>query len=257
MRDVYERTLRSEADRLLATAADELRDLADVRLLSIADLSPARALQDLAAEEGAGLIVVGSCHTGRPGQVLPGSTAGRLLLGAGCPVALAPVGYAAHRPHGPRTIGAAWDGSPPADEALATATDIARTATAALRVVRVHAPAYTAYPAGLDVDYAGQVERLREHARAALDERVADIDPCVLAAGVLLEGDAADGLGEMSKVVDLMVIGSRGNGPLGAVLLGEVSGKVMRSATCPVLLVPNGTGIAIGSVFASLAAQTA
>ena len=41
----------------------------------------AHALQELAEQEDAGIIVVGSSHTGRLGRVLPGSTAERLLHG--------------------------------------------------------------------------------------------------------------------------------------------------------------------------------
>ena len=37
---------------------------------------------------------------------------------------------------------------------------------------------------------------------------------------------------------DLLVLGSRGYGPRRAVLLGGVSGRVVRRAACPVIVVP-------------------
>jgi nucleotide-binding universal stress UspA family protein len=51
-------------------------------------------------------------------------------------------------------------------------------------------------------------------------------------------GDPADELATQASDLDLLVIGSRGYGPLRSVLLGGVSAKVMRSAPCPVFVVP-------------------
>src|SRR5829696_1649192 len=86
--------LRQEADRTLARLAAGLSDVDEVEVRPlVANTSPAHALQETAEEEKAGIIVVGSSHTGRLGRVLPGSTAERLLHGAPCPVAVVPLGY--------------------------------------------------------------------------------------------------------------------------------------------------------------------
>ena len=53
-------------------------------------------------------------------------------------------------------------------------------------------------------------------------------------------GDAADCLAEASQELDLLVLGSRGYGPLLRVMLGGVSLKAMRSSACPVAVVPRG-----------------
>jgi nucleotide-binding universal stress UspA family protein len=45
-------------------------------------------------------------------------------------------------------------------------------------------------------------------------------------------------LAERSGVFDLLVVGSRGYGPVRHALEGNVSGKVMREAASPVLVVP-------------------
>ena len=76
-------------ERLRSSLGDET-----VEVRAIARASPARGLRELARDEDAGLIVVGSTHVGRAGRVLPGSTAERLLHGSPCPVAVAPKGYA-------------------------------------------------------------------------------------------------------------------------------------------------------------------
>jgi nucleotide-binding universal stress UspA family protein len=52
------------------------------------------------------------------------------------------------------------------------------------------------------------------------------------------EGDPADVLARLSRDLDLLVIGSRGYGPLRHALLGGVSAELMRTASCPVLVVP-------------------
>jgi nucleotide-binding universal stress UspA family protein len=69
----------------------------------------------------------------------------------------------------------------------------------------------------------------------------------------LHSGKPAEVLIALSETVDLLVIGSRGYGPLKAVLLGGVSGQVIRSAACPVVVVPRHATSAVGSVFASAA----
>jgi nucleotide-binding universal stress UspA family protein len=93
----HEAFLRQDAERTLARLAVELEDVSDVALRPlVANTSPAHALQATAEAEQAGIIVVGSSHTGRLGRVLPGSTAERLLHGAPCPVAVVPLGYRTH-----------------------------------------------------------------------------------------------------------------------------------------------------------------
>ena len=58
--------------------------------------------------------------------------------------------------------------------------------------------------------------------------------------GKLLEGDAAGLLERESEGLDLLVTGSRGYGPKRAVLVGSVSSELLRTAQCPVVVVPRG-----------------
>ena len=62
-------------------------------------------------------------------------------------------------------------------------------------------------------------------------------------------GDLSKGNKEKVAVVaafmhdpELLILGSRGYGPLRSVLLGAVSSKLMRTAPCPVLVLPRGAG---------------
>jgi nucleotide-binding universal stress UspA family protein len=53
-------------------------------------------------------------------------------------------------------------------------------------------------------------------------------------------GGTIDALLEQSEHLDLLVLGSRGYGPLKRVLLGSISMSVMNAARCAVLVVPRG-----------------
>jgi nucleotide-binding universal stress UspA family protein len=66
------------------------------------------------------------------------------------------------------------------------------------------------------------------------------LPPGIHPTGSLLEGEPAQCLAEHSHALDLLLTGSRRYGPLRAVLLGGVSGRIIRHAACPVLITPRG-----------------
>ena len=242
---------RDEAEGLLARASPAVADVADVELLRLADESAARALQSAAEHAGAGVIVVGSSHVGRLGRVLPGSTAERLLHGAPCPVAVVPLGFEAHGLRPNPIIGCAYDPSEDGAAALGAAEELTLALSGSLRVMHVVEPPSYLYDTGeVPLDMPETDARIRADAERTLAERVErlsfrlhDVE------GTLHVGKAADVLIGLSETVDAMVVGSRGYGPLKAVLLGGVSGQVIRSAACPVIVVPRGARSAIGSLF--------
>jgi nucleotide-binding universal stress UspA family protein len=53
----------------------------------------------------------------------------------------------------------------------------------------------------------------------------------------VVEGEPADELVRASHSLDLLVVGSRGYGPLHAVLVGATAGRVIRAAACPTIVV--------------------
>ncbi len=237
----YEAALAEDSERLFATVLDDLSEL-DVRTRVTGGEPPAEALQSLAEVERADAIVLGSTHHGPLGRIYPGSIAERLLHGAPCAVAVAPRGFASQPEDELRVLCAAFDGSPESRAALEVAAGLAEAAEATLRVVAVHEPftpgAAAVAPMGTyDVGAVTQREAMQER----LDEAVAELPGALRAKGLLLKGQAAEELlAEMELGVDLLVMGSRGRGPLGRVLLGGVSAKVVRSAPCPVLVMPRG-----------------
>ena len=53
-------------------------------------------------------------------------------------------------------------------------------------------------------------------------------------------GNPAEILADASEELDLLVLGSRGYGPLHSVLVGGVAGRVVREAACPVCAAAQG-----------------
>jgi nucleotide-binding universal stress UspA family protein len=243
--------LREEAETMLARYALMLLDVGDVERRLLADHSPARALKEAAEQAGAGIIVVGSSHVGRLGRVLPGSTAERLLHGAPCPVAVVPVGFGAHGLPEHPVIGCGYQATDDGAAALGAAEEFALALGGSLRVMQVVEPPSSLYDTGeMPLNLPELDARVRADADRALHERVGHLSARLHhVKGTLEIGRPADRLTALTEGVDVMVVGSRGYGPLKAVLLGGVSGQVIRSAACPVIVIPRGAGSTLGSLF--------
>ena len=251
----HEILLREDAARTLARLAPALDDVHNIDLRPlITNTSAAHALQETAEEEGAGIIVVGSSHTGRLGRVLPGSTAERLLHGAPCPVAVVPLGYRTHAIPAQPVVGCAYRSTEDGAAALGAAEELALALSASLRVMQVVEPLARLYDSGeMPLNFPEINASIYADTERTLIERVTRLDSRLDSEGTLQSGKPADVLIALSETVDILVIGSRGYGPLKAVLLGGVSGQVIRSAACPVVVVPRRAPSAVGSVFASAA----
>ncbi len=201
--------------------------------------SAARALYEYAGDQNADLIVVGSSHRGKIGRILPGSVGESLLRGAPCAVAVAPRGFARREHAGFGLIGIAYDGSREADLALELAARLAGSLNAELRVITV---VPTLMPLQMQASLAGELlEDLREEFRGVLESGLSALGQKTEAEAVLREGDPAEVLAEQGIELDLLVMGSRGYGPVRSALLGAISSAVMRTAPCPVLITPRGS----------------
>jgi nucleotide-binding universal stress UspA family protein len=216
----------------------------DYECRQLTGLSAARALQEEAEAEQAALIVVGSARPRGAERVVLGSTVERLMHGAPCPVATVPPGEPV-RPL--RTIGVAFIDTDEGRAALRTAHALARRAHARLRVVTVvhftplmltRTEASTGWRPGRSLD-----EIVGEHralAERELRTRLAELGDDVPIEAEALAGDPAEALIELSGSLDALVCGSRGYGPLRAVLLGGVSRRLAVAARCPVVVIPRG-----------------
>ena len=253
--DAHEVVLREDAGRTLARLAGALDDIHNIELQPLVkDMSAAHALQELAEQEDAGIIVVGSSHTGRLGRVVPGSTAERLLHGAPCPVAVVPLGYRTHATAAHPVVGCAYRQTEDGAAALGAAEELALALSASLRVMQVIEPLERLYDIGeMPLNLAEINASIYANTERILIERVGRLSATLESEGTLYSGRPADVLVGLSETVDILVVGSRGYGPLMAVLLGGVSGQVIRSAACPVVVVPRRAASAVGSVFAAAA----
>jgi nucleotide-binding universal stress UspA family protein len=207
---------------------------ATIRILG--DSSPARALHRVAEEAKADVIVVGSTHHGAIGRVLAGDDAAGTLHGSPCPVAVAPRGLAGRDwPHVSR-IGVGFDGGPEATQALALAARLARDSGASLAVRAVVASPVNAVDfSAYDTDW---LESSKQVAADELAKALSGLD--VEATSDVAVGLAVDELVELSKGVDLLVLGSRGWGPVRRTMAGSAAAGVIRKAHAPVLVLPRG-----------------
>ena len=189
----YEDELRDDSLAALRRAAEHLDGEFEVTVHAHARISAAYGLHDAAERLGASAVVVGSSHRGRLGRVLSGGVAARLLHGAPCPVAVAPVDYAGPDEDSLR-IAVAYDGRLESREALETAVALARGGRGTVSTVTVEEPVAVA-TSPMPPGWVGQ----REHAAArhlAAEGAVAEahdrIPDDLLGSTDLLTGHAAE-----------------------------------------------------------------
>jgi nucleotide-binding universal stress UspA family protein len=87
------------------------------------------------------------------------------------------------------------------------------------------------------------VDEMAAAHRRTLEEvirRATGEHPTVPVAPELVEDDPVDALLEAAKHASLLVLGSHGRGRLKTALLGSVSARCLRGATCPVVIIPAG-----------------
>ena len=194
------------------------------------DSSPGRGLHRLAQHEGADLLVVGSSHRGGLGRVVIGDDTMAALDGARCAVAIAPRGYVFAR-QAWTTIGVGDDGSPESTLALTVARGLAELHHAQVHVVSVvelqGVPPVSVEPTDWTADTV-EAMRLERTRLEAIPGATADV----------VFGDPAQELTRLAGAVDLLVVGSRGQGPLARVVNGSVSRHLARHSACPLLVVP-------------------
>jgi nucleotide-binding universal stress UspA family protein len=131
----------------------------------------------------------------------------------------------------------ATDGSPIVERMLTYAVHLARGEPATVIVLHVYEPPehYAQLPG-----YNHLLKQYRTVAQAVVDDamRALEVDG-VQVQGELRTGDAAEAIIAASKAydVDLILLGTRGRSNIAA-MLGSVSNTVLRSVSCPALIVP-------------------
>lgn len=197
--------------------------------------SPVRQL--LERQDEAALLVVGTGRKGALEEFVLGTTSISVVAHASIPVVVVnPAVEVSALRHG--VVGVAVDGSP--DSAAAARAALAYAAETGRRVLALTAwylevvDGYVVTEPDSPEWATIEAERLAMLTEALAPAR-ADF-PDVEVELSVRRGPIVGILRALSAELDLLVVGSRGRGAFSGRLLGSVSQKVMRNATCPVLV---------------------
>jgi nucleotide-binding universal stress UspA family protein len=218
------------AEALLETVREETDIEANLRWRGSSSVG--RGLHELCESIGADLVVVGSSRRGLLGRVLIGDDTSAALNGAPCSIAIAPTNYS-QQPGPIREIGVGYDGSPESKHALSVARMIAGASGAklsALEAVSLPSDAFLG-PGAVE----NSPQRLLEDARRRI-AALGDVEPHAT------YGQPAEELALYSASLDVLIVGSRGYGPIGRLIHGSTSQQLARSARCPLLVLARTAG---------------
>ena len=228
-----------QADAALAAAVDDALGAEAARAVvrrPVCDL-PAAGLLGAAAD--AELLVVGARGLGGFRGMLLGSVSQQCLHHAEVPIAVVHADPHEGTEATDARVVVGVDGSDPSTAALRWALAEGAARKSVVQVVHAwESPVAYGLVGGLS---GADVGRIEEGARSLVDEIV---DRAVEGVGpvevkrTVLPGGPASSLLEAAEGADLVVVGRRGLGGFGRLLLGSVSEHVARHAACPVVVVP-------------------
>lgn len=233
----FDRALQQQAqswlDQALAMVPAEVVARGHLRFAE----SEAEALNAVAAEFDAGLLVVGAASNGLFKRFTVGSTASSLLHSAQVPVALAPGGYQNNGPVSRLSCGVGT--RPGADEVLGLALDTAARRALPLRLISLLA---------LDQDVgSGTSGTFQAAARSYLEEKLRaeslarpSLDSpveIVVAQGRSIE-QAVDAMPWQDG--EVLLIGSSRLAQNRALFLGSTAQRILRALPVPMIVLPRG-----------------
>ncbi|MCK2221900.1 universal stress protein [Actinomadura sp. ATCC 31491] len=218
--------MREGATTVLAAAEDRVRrEHPEVEVRGeLLPGDPRNALIEAAAD--AELLVVGSRGIGGVRGLLVGSVAHGVAGHARTDVVLVPARPAAGRGE----VVAGVDGSPDGLRALDFALAEARTRDVPLRVVRAWA---WPQPAG----FAPADRESEQDVLGELRALVASRRPEGEVVTEVVHGHPVEVLKEAAAGAALLVVGSRGHGPLAGMIMGSVSQALLQHTPCPLAVV--------------------
>ena len=206
--------------------------------------SVGRSLLSTAQDCGADLIILGSSARGRLGHVVVGATAEPLVHSSPLPIALAPRGYRAPGATIER-ITCAFSGTDESLDLLAATAGWSSRLRVPLRVATFAVRGRTMVPTGVGLhaedtvlaQWREQSEQAQTTALQVLQQRC--VEPTQVLAEIGVGRDWDQALDALSWVPgEVLVVGSKGVGPIARVFLGSRAIKIVRHAPVPVLVVP-------------------
>jgi nucleotide-binding universal stress UspA family protein len=155
------------------------------------------------------------------------------------------------------TILLATDGSPSAQNATATAIELAADTGWHLKVVSVWSFRSLVF-GEIPADAWKRIEDTeREHAENVVEEALeAARAQGIEADGAVLQGDPVSEICEAARGATLVVVGAHGWGSVRRLVFGSVSSAVLHHAPCPVLVVRGGGDDVTKELGAATAAST-
>jgi nucleotide-binding universal stress UspA family protein len=218
---------REVAQELLETERAQARVQAE--LACVLAPTPGQGLHEEAERRDADLLVMGTCRHGIVGRAVLGNDTRAAINGAPCAIAVAPLGYAEH-PTAIHTIGVGYDRSSEAKAALEVGKQLAERMGAKVRAREVVSVPYTGFVGPIGDGLDEMIQEAQEYMQGL--------------PGV--EGDAVYGLtGEQlaafGSECDLLIVGSRGYGPIRRVMFGSTAINLQSRARGPLLILPRGT----------------
>jgi nucleotide-binding universal stress UspA family protein len=233
-------TPKEAGERLLEGLVGDLElGLSAVQRVEVGE--PSHVLAEVAEEEGAEMVVVGTRARGRLASAILGSVSSAAVSLSSCPVLVVPSGGEI----GTGTLVCAVDDSSAARQAARVARALGHSLSAA--VILVHAVP-TTFPPGMSVVPRRQAELAEAEQRdaetflaaLALEEGLGpDIERRVVFGS---QAEAIRGLADEVNAA-LVVVGTRRRGALRSALAGSVSLDLKGDSSRPVLLVPAGARI--------------
>lgn len=218
---------RLPAWQLLRSMRDESERAAQV--LCVEAGSVVSGLHELAARHGGDLLVIGASRRDDYERIFIGDDTRALLENAPCPVAVAPIGYAT-RPPLLKRIGAAYDGSPESEQALALARLLAQELAgelAAFEVVPEPVKVHDPWDPRPEIDAGVAEARGRIAALGDVEAHAATSED---------DEHVPEVLAQYGASVDLLVIGSHTYRPIDHLMSGSTAQRLADSAPCPILV---------------------
>ena len=219
---------RAEAQQLL----EHERELAeiDAQLLVRGPRSVGPGLHELAEITEADLLVVGCAPHAMVGRVVVGDDSRAALDRSPCAIGIAPLGYSL-APRRLHRLGVGFDGSPESEIALRTAREFAAMYSGAIKAIRVVSLEEVRDDKPIPPDWSSAIEELIERH----SEELAQFNGVE---GAVTYGGPREGLIQAANDLDLLIVGSRGYGPIGRLFQGSVSRYLVGRVTCPLLVLP-------------------
>lgn len=233
----WRKDLKDRADAQLQPARAAFGTRPRTTFAPSCGVSATDGLQRLAEKLEASTLVVGVSHSHGLGRVRVGSVTEQVLYGSSCAVAVAPPNYADRAGQRLESISVAFNGSDESWLALLSAGELAKASGARLTILGAVEESAVWYSAYVGPD---DVAAVRGIVRDELSIAAAELDGVREIRTKMLDGMPVQAIAEASAGDDLLVLGSRGFGPMRRVLLGSVSSHLVRHATCPTLVVPRG-----------------